>query len=144
MSGDVIARDYVARASRYLAHAEEALHDNELSDSIRFAQEATELSLKAALRWAGIEYPRAHNVVQVLLQHAARFPAWFRKDWEKLSPLWEELARQRGASLYGLEVGGKPATEIFTDKDEVERLLLSARKAQATAERLLRSGATKT
>ena len=134
---DAIARDYVARGARYLRHAKEAFSNAELADAVRFAQEATELSLKAALRWVGIDYPRAHDVGEVLVEHARRFPSWFRDPLREIAPLSHDLALRRGIALYGLEIEGRPASELFTDPAEVKRFLELAVRVQSLVHRLV-------
>lgn len=134
---DAIARDYVARGARYLRHAKEAFSEEELADAVRFAQESTELSLKAALRWVGIDYPRSHDVGEVMVGHADRFPPWFRGPLREIAPLSHELALRRGLALYGLEIEGTPASEIFADKAEVKSFLELAARVQGMVQRLL-------
>lgn len=136
MSEDPLGADYVDQAARYLKHARESLEEGRLPVAVRLSQESTELSLKAALRWGGIDYPRDHDVADVLLIEAKRFPVWFRKRMELLAPPTSELARRRGISMYGLEVGGTPPSRMFGDVQEVERFVELASDVLELARRL--------
>jgi len=44
------------------------------SDVVRESQEFVELALKGMLRWAGIDPPKIHDVGDLLLPFAERFP----------------------------------------------------------------------
>lgn len=140
MSADRLARDYSAQARSYLRHATESLREGTLPVAVRLAQESTELSLKAALRWAGIDYPRDHDVVGVLLSEGERFPRWFLEGLRPLAAGTSELARRRGISMYGLEAQGRPASELFRDRKEVSSLVEVAKKVHELTEKLLSSG----
>ncbi|MBS7645703.1 HEPN domain-containing protein [Candidatus Bathyarchaeota archaeon] len=54
-----------------------ALKDGNHAYTVRSSQECVELSLKAALRLVGVEYPKKHDVSRVLLMNKEKFPEWF-------------------------------------------------------------------
>jgi HEPN domain-containing protein len=43
---------------------------------VRLSQECVELSLKAVLKAVGIEYPKIHDVSDILIDFVDRFPEW--------------------------------------------------------------------
>ena len=50
-----MARDYIERARRYAMEADRAFLDGDFPTTVRRAQEALELSVKAVLRYFAIE-----------------------------------------------------------------------------------------
>jgi HEPN domain-containing protein len=83
--------------------------------SVRIAQESAELSLKAALRFVGIEYPKKHDVSRVLQSVKERFPSWF--DTDRLAEIGTWLAERREPAMYGNEAKGISPDELFTKED---------------------------
>ncbi|MEM2912980.1 MAG: HEPN domain-containing protein [Candidatus Bathyarchaeia archaeon] len=70
---------------------------------MRLSQECVELSLKASLRAAGIEYPKVHDVSDILIEVKDRFPEWFRSEMDFLCYSSRILAKKRELSFYGGE-----------------------------------------
>ncbi len=89
---------------------------------IRQAQEAVELSLKAALRFVGIEPPKWHDVGPVIMENLDRFPKWFTERAEWLATISRRLRREREPSMYGDEETGLPPDRIYTKFDAKEAL----------------------
>ncbi len=131
-----LARDYVARAKSRLASAEAAIRRKEYPDVVRYAQECVELSLKACLRFIAIEYPREHDVSDVLLEVKDHFPNWFQDRVEELAKISRRLALQRGPSTYGEEERGIPPSKLFGEKDATVALA-DAREVYRLGSRLL-------
>lgn len=94
--------------------------------AVRSAQECVEMSLKAALRTVGIEYPKKHDVSAVLPQVRTRFPDWFAT--EEFAEVSRELAEKRAPSMYGDDLKMLPASQLFTRED--------AQKAAGQAQRI--------
>jgi len=67
------ARDYLARAKERIMDASSALSRKSYPEVIRYSQEATELSLKASLRFVGVEYPKVHDVGDVLTERREKW-----------------------------------------------------------------------
>jgi len=109
-----MAKDYAERATWVLKEAEQAFGAANYAISVRRSQEALELSAKAALRRLGVEYPHEHDVSEALDTIAGRLPDDLRQRLDEIKGLLAELARVRGPSLYGYEVEGIPASEVFT------------------------------
>ena len=78
------AKGLLEKAERRLNDARKAFDDGFYSDCIRHSQECTELSLKASLRFMMIEYPKKHDVSDVLLKEKDLFPDWFKTEIGKL------------------------------------------------------------
>lgn len=122
MKSNRMAKDYAERAEWLLKEAEEALAGSNNSICVRRAQEALELSAKAALRRLAIEYPREHDVGEALNAAASGLTAELRERLSEIKSLLSELARIRGPAFYGYEAEGTPASEAFT-RDYAARTL---------------------
>lgn len=108
-----MAASYLEQASARLRSTKRALKEGNYPYTVRQAQECIELSLKGILRLYGIEYPREHNVKEVLIQVADRFPAWFRRHVDKFAEISARMAAERGPSMYGDEEKGIPPSQLF-------------------------------
>lgn len=104
--------------------------------AIRAAQECVELSLKAALRVMGIEYPKRHDVSRVLMKTKNRFPGWF--DVEGYASIGRELFEKRELAIYGDELRMIPATVLF-DEDEAKKAYGEAARVYEACEKLMRA-----
>jgi len=108
-----LAVDYLYRAKRCLKEARMALEDGDAPGVVRRSQEALELAVKAVLRALTIEYPRVHDVSDVLLEHADKLPLELRSCVEELANLVSQLASIRGPAFYGYEREGIPPRRAF-------------------------------
>jgi HEPN domain-containing protein len=140
---DTLARAYLTSASRRVAQAREELRRRNLADGVRFSQESVEFSFKAALRWAGIDYPKQHDVSDILEKNADRFPRSFRDQIEEVAPLASELARQRSIATYGLEREGKPPSEVFKDAEQVRGFVRFAERVNRMTKVLFAAKSTR-
>ncbi|MBO3803308.1 MAG: HEPN domain-containing protein [Candidatus Brockarchaeota archaeon] len=131
-----MAESYVKQARERLHHAEEALQRGSYPYVIRQSQEAVELSLKAALRFVGIEPPKWHDVGPILRQNPDRFPGWFRQGIPGYASVSRRLRREREPSMYGDEETGLPPEEMYT-KEDAEEALGSAKKIFEACKELL-------
>lgn len=131
-----IARQVLGRAGRWLRGAERALEDKRWDDVVYSAQMAVELSVKAVLLSIGIDFPKEHDVSDVLLQLADRggVRAWFRREIPEISDVMAKLAEQRGLAGYGFEEG--ITADYF--KDYAPEALRSARKVHSDCRKFLR------
>jgi len=103
---------------------------------VRYSQKCVELSLKAALRAVGVEYPKEHDVGRILKAVKERFPEWFRREIEKVSEISRDLVDKRSPSLYGIETVGKTAEDMF-GKEDAEKALSDAKYVLSLVNRLL-------
>lgn len=131
-----LAEDYFKRAKIRIKSAELAYSEESYPDVVRYSQECVELSLKAALRAIGVEYPKEHDMSRILRAVRERFPEWFRREIEKLGDVSRDLANKRAPSLYGIETLGKAPSDIF-DKNDAEKALSDARYVLDIAGKLL-------
>lgn len=137
MKNRELAEHFLADAKALLSEARVAQRRRRIHRSIRLGQEAVELASKACLRALGIEYPKAHDVSDALEANRDKLPGWFRAALPSLVRASAWLAAQRGPAMYGDEVGGVPAAELFGVRDGV-RAVHAAARAVVLADRLLR------
>lgn len=103
---------------------------------VRQSQECVELSLKAVLRVAGIEYPKQHEVSDLLLEKKQLYPSWIAGELTDVSRISKELMRKRTPSMYGEETLGKPPRSLF-GREDAESSVTSAEYVFNLAKRLL-------
>ena len=131
-----MAASYLRQASSRLEDAEEALEEGNNPYALRLSQECVELSLKAALKLVGIEYPKVHDVSDVLLDHRDRFPEWFREEVEFMAEASSSLAAKRELAFYGGEEALLTPEDVISRR-EAERAVEAARKILSLCTRLL-------
>lgn len=107
-----VAKSYLRQAEARLEDAKEAFLESNYPYAVRLSQECVELSLKAVLKAVGIDYPKVHDVSDVLVEVKERFPEWFRAELEFLRESSKVLVKKRELSLYGGE-------EAFLSPDDV-------------------------
>jgi HEPN domain-containing protein len=117
VTNDEMARAYLAQAEEILLEAENAHGRAVWNLVVRRAQEAVELALKAALRGAGIEVPRVHDVGVFLKEQRAKFPEAFRAEIERLASISRRLRREREVSFYGDEEAGAAPQQLYAEPD---------------------------
>ena len=123
MNNYEMAEDYLKRAARCLAEAENALKDGDHPMAIRRSQECIELSVKGILRAAAIEFPREHDVSDVLMSMEwgkIGSPGWFIERVEAMAKIMREITPKRGPAMYGFEMEMKPARAIFSSEDGIK------------------------
>jgi HEPN domain-containing protein len=98
-----IARSYLKQAEARLKDAEEALEEGLYPYALRLSQECVELSLKASLKLVAIEYPKKHDVSDILISVKNRFPEWFQNEISFLANTSKTLSKKREISMYGNE-----------------------------------------
>lgn len=117
MTSEAMAHDLLTRAGRCLREARVAYDEGDYALCVRRAQEVIELAIKGLLRLVGIEFPREHDVSEVLIGSAARFPERWREVLPELARCMREITPKRGPAMYGLEAQGIPASEAFDEED---------------------------
>jgi len=132
------ARSLLREAENRVETAQRALKEKKYAYCLRQSQETVELSLKAALRLKGIEYPKFHDVSEVLLRSAERFPAWFREHTSVFAEVSRKLAEKREASMYGFEEMGRPPDKLI-DKQAAEAAFDNAREVFNACRKLFRT-----
>lgn len=114
-----VAKSFLRQAEARLRDAEEALAEELYPYALRLSQECVELSLKAALRIVGVEYPKRHDVSDVLLLVKERFPAWFQAEIEFLADTSRRLAKKREVSMYGDEALSLSPDEVVSREEAI-------------------------
>ncbi len=122
MNNIELAKSNLKQAEERLKHAREALESGNYPYVVRQSQEAVELSLKGALRLAGIEPPKWHDVGPLLRRERARFPQWFQELVDDLASISRSLRKERELAMYGDEEIGVPPEELYTRKDATQAL----------------------
>ena len=112
-----VARAYLRQAEARLKDAKEALAEGNYPYAVRLSQECVEMSLKAVLKAVGIEYPKVHDVSDVLVDVKERFPDWFRAELQFLCQSSKALAKKREISLYGGEEAFLSPEEVISKAD---------------------------
>jgi HEPN domain-containing protein len=122
MNNVAMAKAYIIQALERMRHGEEAAQRGNYPYVVRQCQEAVELLLKAALRLAGVEPPKWHDVGAVLRREVERFPRWFGGEVPKLARISRKLRREREPAMYGDEESGLPPNELYDEEDAKEAL----------------------
>ncbi|MEK6607387.1 MAG: HEPN domain-containing protein [Myxococcota bacterium] len=119
-----LARAYLDQARIRLDLLAELRRRGAWNDVVRFAQEAVELALKALLRHAAIDPPKAHDVGPALLGAASRLPPAAAARCAEFARISTALAASRGPAFYGNEAAGVPASQLFgtAEADNAEQL----------------------
>ena len=104
--------------------------------TIRSSQECSELALKAALRFVGVDYPKRHDVGRVLIEMHARFPSWFELGEIAEESTW--LAERSERAMYGSESEDQGPESLFS-KEEALTALKYARHIYGNSKRLVRT-----
>lgn len=131
------ATSYLSEAEARLKTASKAVKERRYPYALRQSQEAVELSLKAALRLKGIEYPKQHDVSDALSRFSDIFPEWFAELIPKLSQISRSLGEKREGSMYGIDEAGMSPDEFISKKD-AEKALADARFVYKHCESLLK------
>lgn len=131
-----IAKSYLRQAKARLEDAKDAVSELNNPYAVRLSQECVELSLKAVLKAVGIEYPKVHDVSDVLLEVKDRFPGWFRARVDFLCGSSRVLVKKRELSLYGGEEAFLAPDEVI-DKRDAEDAVARAEETYGLCERLI-------
>ena len=131
-----VGQSYLRQAKARLDDSKEALPERNYPYAVRLSQECVELSLKAVLKAVGIEYPKIHDVSDVLVEVKERFPSWFRSEINFLRESSKILVKKREPSLYGGEEAFLSPDEVI-DKNDAEDATTRANKTYNLCEKLL-------
>ena len=131
-----VAKSYLRQAKARLEDAKEAFLESNYPYAVRLSQECVELSLKAVLKAVGIEYPKIHDVSDVVFEVKDRFPEWFKAEMDFLCESSRVLVKKRELSLYGGEEAFLTPEEVIDEKD-AEDATARAEKTYGLCERLV-------
>jgi len=136
MTNEEMALSYIDQARYRLGEVERAFADGRWAIVVRRSQECVEQSLKAALRFVGIEHPKWHDVGDILVRNADRFPHWFRREVERLRLISRRRKEHRELSFYGDEMAGITPEELY-DEEDARQALEDARFVHGLCSRLI-------
>ena len=122
MNNTNFAKDYLYEANLRMETAENVLRKEAYAYCVRQCQEAVELSLKAALRIVGLDYPKWHDIGNILVIEKEKFPEIFQKNITKLTSISNLLMKYREPAMYGDEKSSKTPSSLF-NKEVAEKAL---------------------
>jgi HEPN domain-containing protein len=120
-----MARSHQRRAERVLREAERLFAENDFSLTVRRAQEAVELALKGALRAAGAEVPKVHDVSGALRRSVDRLPPTLAAEIDALVSASRRLREERELAFYGDEETDTEAEALYSQPDAEEALRIA-------------------
>ena len=112
-----LADSYLRQADYRLRVARRALRDRQYAYTVRLSQESVELALKSLLRRVNVEYPKFHDVGEVLVINRDLFDEALGRQIEDLAAASTELMRLRPLTAYGDEARALPPEQIFSRSD---------------------------
>src|SRR5207244_640126 len=115
MTTQEMARSFLRRAAAILREAERLLGDEAWNLVVRRCQEAVEFALKGALREAGVEVPKVHDVSDALRRNTRRLPAHLAAEIDLLVSASRRLREERELAFYGDEE--TEAEALFSRED---------------------------
>jgi len=136
-----LAGSYLRQAKSRLKDADRALNHRNFPYALRLSQECIELSLKASLRLAGIEYPKVHDVSDVLLSVKDRFPAWFAEKVDNMAKVSTSITMKRELAFCGAEDEMVSPEEAISRRD-AKQAVEDAEQVHKMCRRLLRQHGT--
>lgn len=104
--------------------------------AVRLSQECVELCVKATLRAVGIEYPKQHEVSELVAKFSERFPRWFQDEIPHIREASVSLFKLRELAFYGGEDTLLPPERVISGEDG-KRAVEFARRALKACKRLL-------
>ena len=123
-------KDLLSIAKRIMERdLQEAWKDNDDNLVVRRAQEVVELTLKGALKFLGVEYPKVHDVGKIFEQTLKKKVSDFDQETiGKIIRISARLAEDRGPSFYGEKrFDREEAAEAYSNAkfvyDEVIKIL---------------------
>lgn len=117
-----MAQSHLREARQILDEAESHHRAGTWHLVVRRCQEAVELALKGALRSAGVEVPRVHDVGIFIQEHADKFPSSFREHLDRVVSVSRHLREERETSFYGDEETATPPDKLYRAIDADDAL----------------------
>jgi len=127
MTTQEMARSFLRRATTILREAERLHQDEAWNLVVRRCQEAAELALKGALREAGVEVPKIHDVSGALRRNLHRLPPHLAAEIDTLVSASRRLREERELAFYGDEETGTEAEALFSRADADDALRTARR-----------------
>jgi len=134
MTNHSLSSSYLLKARVRVAMLTFLLEKESYSDVVREAQEAVELALKGMLREVGIEPPKWHDVGELLVAYAERFPVSVKTRVARLAEISKWLREERELAFYGDD---EVIPSEHYDRAQAERAISDAAFTVETAERVI-------
>ena len=115
MQNRSLAFDYIMRCQKRLKALDTLYDEKSWPDVVRESQEVVELSLKALLRFSNVEFPRVHDVSNILLAEKGLLPAAAQVDLDRYIKISHNLRRDRELAFYGSE--DLTPSEFYKEED---------------------------
>lgn len=87
------------------------------------------------MRLVGIEYPKVHDVSDILIDVKERFPKWFKDGLNEIVEISKSLASKREIAFYGFEEGLLSPEEAI-GKEDAEKAVKGAVKVYGLCKKL--------
>lgn len=101
MVNEELSISYIKRAKIRFRLINQFMDENDYADVIRESQEIVELIQKALLIKIGIEPPKWHDVIDIILENQSRFPEEVKEELKRLRRGSKWLRSQRELAFYG-------------------------------------------
>ncbi len=125
MKSKALGNDYLKRSVVRLKALEVYVREKSWADVVRESQETIELALKGLLRCNNIEFPRLHDVSNIIKDNLEQFPKEMHEQLLIFGKYSHDLRRDRELSFYGSE--DLTPSEFYSEEDAKEAF----RKAKA-------------
>ena len=139
-----LAIGYLKQAEARRDDAKDALAEGNYAYAVRLSQECVELCVKAALRFVGVEYPKQHEVSELLVELKARFPDWFAAETPSIREASVSLFKKRELAFYGGEDTALPPDKVIAEEDGRKAVESAVRVSSACKRLLADQGPTRT
>lgn len=117
MTNEEMAQSDLKRAKEVVVEAEMLYKKGVWNLVVRRSQEAVELALKGALRFAGLEVPKVHDVGAFLIKHKERLSGQILEKLPSLASISRRLELERKLSFYGDEETATPPEKLYGQVD---------------------------
>jgi HEPN domain-containing protein len=117
-----ISRDYLRKAKVRRKALQVLLDESSYDDVIRESQEIIELILKGALRFAGIEPPKRHDIGGFFIKNLEKFPDNWKNKLKEIEKISDTLFEERGHSFYGDESSMTPPSALFNKEQALRSI----------------------
>lgn len=101
MVNKALSLDYYKRAKIRFNILREFIKENDYADVIRESQEIVELLQKAILIYIGIDPPKWHDVIDIIIENIDKLPKNIHSDLKNLVKSSKWLRKEREMSFYG-------------------------------------------
>jgi len=132
MKNSTLGKEYLKRSEVRLKALQVYLTEKSWPDVVRESQETLELALKGFLRCHHVEFPRLHDVSNVIRDNLEKFPKELHEKLIVFGRYSHELRRDRELAFYGSE--DLTPSEFYSEEDAREAF----RKAEEVVKSLIK------